>query len=1056
MSRRLCVAVCLATMLALVALLPATAVAQITRGAISGTVRDSSGAVIPGAAVTITNVATNATREAVTDQIGFYRVGALEPGTYRVVTELAGFGAVENLDIVVPSAREVTVDVELRPAGLGEAVTVTAEVTSAQLNKTNATIGNVLNARAIENLPLPGGRNINNLVLSAPNVSSSNVGQGTYTVNGQRPRNNNYMIDGSDNNDISVTIATSQLVPESVAEFQLMTNPYSVEFGRNSGGQINVITKSGSNNFRGDVWDYYTSSNFYSLTNIEKASGLEKPARYNRHQAGVNAGGPIARNRLFFYGLYQYDPQRPGSAPGATVRIPTPAGFAVLNSNAVPLGPNQTAASRQAVLQRIGFLQDVHAQNLAYRNIVNQLVNGVPIETAQVNVPRVIPSTYKTYLARGDYRMFNADNLTVRYSFNDRNDTDQVSNWQQFGSLFAGSQALKDGNLAASHTRVFAANMLNEARFSWVRRDLDFPENDPTSPTATISGLFTIGGLSNFPQYRITDTFQFSDTLTWTRTRHTLKFGADVRYNRADNGSAFDSKGTFGFNNLQDYMNNFAATYAQALQTSSWFATQWQNSFFVQDDFRVTPELTLNLGLRYEISTVPLGMFGATDPESLSVLVPGPVKRDTNNFAPRAGFAWSPRSQNRLLGDGLTVLRGGFGMGYDVLFYNLLTVNGSNYPRIATYTAQNVQNVYPNLQAGSATPVFNPLNTWVNSAENTENPESRYWSLSWQRQLNDYVFEIGYSGSRGYKGINQIQPNPAILTEAQAALVRATQNAAAIPSVQARRVNPSIGGRVLIPATVGPGGNDVEARSEYNAVYFSANKRLSRGLQFGGSYTYSRLYSNNDASLGEGGTDGSSQRPQDMFDYAAEWSRSQYDRPHRGTIHYLWEIPGPRTGVLGAVLGGWQITGVTAGQSGRPFTIWTGVDSNGDGNVGSDRPNINPQGSITWSSDRSSFTNNNYFVVPLGTNNLPLANSLGNGNAPRNSLRGAPLWNTDLSMMKRFDLGFSRLTVRADVFNAMRMSNYGIPVVNMASASFGQNTNNYGRRSMQFSAKVSW
>lgn len=1028
-----------------------TATAQVTLGAISGTVRDQSGAVTPGATVTVTNVGTNASRTVVTNDVGFYRVGSIPPGSYTVVTELAGFATVENKGIAVRAASEVTIDVSLSPAGIGEAVTVTAEAVSAQLSKSSATISTIITNRAVEELPLAGGRNLNNLILTAPNASSTS-GQGTFAVNGQRPRNNNYMIDGADNNDISVTISTTQLPPEAVQEFQLLTNPYSVEFGRNSGGQVNVITKSGTNTFRGDAWDYYTTEKLYSLNNIEKASLLTKPAEYRRHQAGANLGGPVVRDRLFFYGLYQRDLQRPGATPGGTIRIPTAAGYAALQT--VPLGTGQTTTSRSAVLQRISFLPDVYAQGVAFRNLTNTLVNGVSIETGQTNVNITAPSTYDTYIGRGDYRFSVSDTVMARYSLSRREDTNAISNCA-FGPLFCGSQDLKDTNVASSYTRILSPSVLNEFRFSWTRRDLAFPENDPASPTATISGLFTIGGASNFPQGRLTDSFQFANMTTFSKGRHTVKIGADIRYNKADNESAFDSKGTFGFNNLQDYMNNFAATFAQALQTSSWLAKQWQNSFFIQDDFRITPSLTVNMGLRYEMSDVPLGMFGATDAESLGVLVPGPVKRDTNNWAPRVGFAYSPRSENKLIGDGRTVLRGGFGMGYDVLFYNLLTVNGSNYPRIATYSVQNQQNVYPNLIQGSASPIFNALNTWTNSAENTENPESRYYSLSLQRQMGDFLFEVGYSGSRGYKGINQIHANPAVLTPAQIATVLSTLSSASIPSVQSRRIFPAIGNRTLIPAYEGPGGNDVEARSQYNAVYFSANKRFSKGFQFGGSYTYGRWYSNNDASLGEGGTGQSSQRPQDMFNYEAEWSRSNFDRPHRFTVNYVVEIPGPKTGVLGAVLGGWQLSGVTQTQSGPTFTIFTGVDSNGDGNTGSDRPNVG-SGSLSWDSARSSFTNSGYVTVPLGTNGLPLANSLGNGTLGRNSERGAGFWNTDVSLMKRFNVGFGKLMVRADVLNALNQDNYGAPVSSMTSLSFGQNTNNWGRRSVQLSGKWSF
>ena len=278
--------------------------AQITRGGIVGTVRDSSGGLVPGAAISAISTATNATRTAQTDTQGFFRIDALEPGTYDVVVELAGFTRVANRGVAVRTASDTSIDVVLQPSGVAAEVTVTAERTRLPLNRVSPTIATTIDARAAVELPLADGRNINNLVLTVPNTSLT-TGQGTYAINGQRSRNNNYMVDGSDNNDVAATIATSQIVPESVAEFQVQTSPYSVEFGRNSGAQVNVITKSGTNSFRGDAWDYWTGSKFYSLDNLEKASGLTEPAKYTRHQAGGAVGGPILRDKTFFFGLYQ-------------------------------------------------------------------------------------------------------------------------------------------------------------------------------------------------------------------------------------------------------------------------------------------------------------------------------------------------------------------------------------------------------------------------------------------------------------------------------------------------------------------------------------------------------------------------------------------------------------------------------------------------------------------------------------------------------------------------------------------------------------------------------
>ena len=630
-----------------------------------------------------------------------------------MVVELAGFTRVNTQGVAVRTASDTSIDVVLQPGGVAAEVTVTAERTMLPLNRVSPTIATTIGARAVVELPLANGRNINNLVLTVPNASST-TGQGIYAINGQRPRNNNYMVDGSDNNDVAATIATSQIVPEAVAEFQVQTSPYSAEFGRNTGGQINVITRSGTNRFSGDLWEYWTGSQFYSLDNLEKASGLTEPAKYNRHQAGGAVGGPVLRDKLFFFGLYQADPQRTGRGQARQ------SGFrrtqATGRCRTCRSGPASRHRAGRRSFKKSHSFRTFTRQNSSFRNVSTTAVNGVPIETGQTNLDIVDPSTYHSALGRADYRLGRADNITVRYSLNNRKDENAVSNLQ-FGSLFAGNQTLIDSNLAASNTHILSSRMLNEFRFSLVRRNLDFPENDPTSPTATVSGLFQIGGDANFPQWRVTNAYQFSDTVTWALPGHSVTFGTDLRYNHVDNESASNLKGTFTFNSLQDYMNNTAFRLQQQLQTAGWQATQWQTFWFVQDDLRVRPDLTLNLGLRYELSEVPLGMLGATDPQSLSVLVPGPAKMDRNNWAPRVGFAWSPNSTNAFLGDGKTVVRGGFGLGYDVIFYNLLVVNASNYPRVVSIDVNNVDNRYPNLLTATASPEFDPLAPYTNSPE---------------------------------------------------------------------------------------------------------------------------------------------------------------------------------------------------------------------------------------------------------------------------------------------------------------------------------------------------
>ncbi len=1074
--------------------------AQLTRGAITGTVRDESGAVVPGATVRATSVGTNVTRESTTDESGFYRLGALDPGAYSIEVEKTGFTKAENRNLQVNTATEVTFDVDLTVGNVAETVDVTAQAEAITLNKTNATVGTTIETRRVVELPLGATRDVNSLALLSPNVFSA-PGSSGISANGQRARNNNFTVDGSDNNDITVTISTVPVIAESVDQFQIQTNPYSAENGRNSGAAINVTTKSGTNQFRGSVWDYYRGSDLNALDNIEKRT-LTRPSRFNRNQFGFNIGGPIyflnfgeggptiydGRDRTFFFYLFQGDRTRTGAQQGGTIRIPTPAGFAALNNVSLraplvtPTGtiPGQTVASRQAVLQQLSFLQSIYAQNPSFTNLANVCVNpispitptnpcpgGSLIQTGQTNIGISQPVNAYNHTFRFDHKITDNDNLTVRY-INNKSDSLNAASNLNFGDIFSGNVSLKDQNLAISETHVFSPSLINEFRFSYIGRELNFPENAPERSTVTIGGLFTFGGASNFPQSRITDFYQFADTLTYTAGKHTFKFGADIRRNLFDNFSGFDVKGTFGFTNLQDFLNNNAATFAQASSAADFLAKQTQQFYFVQDDWRITPSLTLNLGLRYETANIPFGFFGTTDPQQNAALIPRPVKSDKNNFAPIFGFAYSPRFEGdglmgRLFGDGLTVIRGGFRTAYDVLFFNILTVNAGNFPFTTTTSQTNVVDVFPNLAPPTSTPVFNPLALFVNSPEDLKNPESYLYSLSVQREIaRQFVLEVGYTGSRSINQINQLQLNPSILTEAQRQTVLTTGNANSIPSAQARRILPQFGSRIQIAST---------AQATYNAGYISLKKRFSNNLLFDIAYTRSKLLSNNDESLGVGAiTAGSPQIPQDFNNYAVEKSVSAFDRPHRFVANFLYEVPLPEflenNAFTKFLFGGFQTSGIFTYQSGQPFTILTGVDSNGNGTAG-DRPNFNPNGIFTpdpVTGGLRSFTSplvGGRFQVPLGTNGLPLANSLGSGNLGRNTLRAEGFYNTNFSVAKRFVLPFGggerhNVLIRADFLNAFNQDNYGIPVNNMNSVDFGRNLNNFGNRSITLSAKYNF
>lgn len=1046
--------------------------AQMTRGVISGTVRDENGAGVPGAQVTITSNGSNLTkREAITDDQGFFRVAALDPGDYTVVVEKQGFQKNENRRVTVKAAGEVTFDSALKIGNVAATVDVTAQTEAIFLDKTSPSIGLTATAKQAVELPLGAARNVNNLALLSPNAFSA-PGSTGISVNGQRARNDNFTIDGSDNNDISVTLSTVPVVPEAVQEFQVQTNPYSVEFGRNSGAQINVITRGGGSKYHGEGFEYYRGSRLNALDNIENQNGLTRPSRFNRNQFGFDLGGPVklphfgeggkvfsydGRDRTFFFYLFQGDLTRTGANLQGSIRIPTPAGFAALST--LPLRAGQSAASRAAVLNSLAFLNSAYALNPVFRSISNTTINGVAIQTALTNLPAIQPTNIYNHTLRVDHRLTNDDNLTFRFITNKPKNINQISN-TQFGSLFAGDQVINDNNIAISETHVFSPKLLNEFRFSFVRRNLQFPEHDQKTPSTTITGFFSIGGASNFPQGRIQNSYQFSDTASMQQGRHAFKFGADIRRIQLFNLAAFDSKGTFSFANFQDFLNNRATFFQQALQTATFDARQTQQFYFAQDDIRVTPSLTINLGARYEYSSVPFGFFGATDPQSLAALVPGPVRPDKNNWAPGVGFAYSPHVKsgllNKVFGDGTGVLRGGYRIAYDILFYNLLTVDASNFPRVVVPRIDNATDQFPNLVPVTGSAVFDPLATYVNTPSDAKTPYSQLYSLSYQREIHrNYILEAGYTGSRSIDQVNQLQANPAILTAAQAATVASTGSTTSIPSVQARRVVPQWGSRVLIATT---------AQATYNAGFVTLNRKLSRGLQFGVAYTFGKLFSNNDESLGVGAiTTGSPQIPQDFRNIKAERSKSAFDRTHRFVANYIYEVPTPgfakSNAILKRVFGGWEISGITTRQSGQPFSIVTGVDSNGNGS-GGDRPNFNPSGQIIADPNtgnlRTFTTTGTPFFVPRGSNGLPLNFSLGNGSLGRNTYRAPGLRNTDLSVSKRikFDEAGREFIVRADFLNAFNQDNYGIPVNSLNSADFGKNLNNFGTRTITLGAKL--
>lgn len=1053
--------------------------AQLTRGFVSGVIRDPSGAVIVGAHVRIINKATNEARQAISNQVGVYRFVALEPETYTLEFSAPGFQTRRVDNVRVGPAQEVVLDETLAIRGEAVVIEVMESPPETGLARATPTIEKTLYTAFLASAPLTAAsRDVSRLALLTPTVTRG-PGFTEISANGQRTRQNNFLIDGTDNNDLTVTFPSVRMIPEAVGEFQVQITPYSAEYGRNTGAQISILTPRGSNTLHGEVWDYYRGNWMEPVSLLNKQNGLKETPRFVHNQTGASLGGPVRRDRTFFFGLLETNRRReaPDARNAQPAVVPSPAGFAALAT--VPLGSDQTPQSRQAVLNALAFLPDVYKSISAYQNLTSQVINGVPIQVGTIRIPLARRQNSWYGVERLDHRLTEKDNLSYRYIFDKRSDPNTASNLQ-FGSRFAASAETFIQNHALSHTHIFGLNLVNEFRFSYGRNHLDYPENDPNSPTVQISGAFTFGGASNFPQGRISNTFQWQNITTYMFGRHSLKFGADIHRNRLFNLTTTDWKGTWTFLSLADFINNRAFSLRQTVTDASYDARQINLYYFFQDDFKVTRNLTFDLGLRYEYSGVPFGFFGAATPEIAAAGVPLPAKPDKNNWAPRFGFAYSPSppegGKRWLWGDQRTVFRGGFGIAYDVLFYNILSITASNYPRVVrsqTFQPQTI-NLFPILAPKDTTiPPFSPLTPFANTPTDIQNATTSFWSFSIQRQLShSHLFEIGYTGNRSYHLLRQGERNPGTLTEAQG---RAVILGGTAPPLQGRRVNPAWGSRATIEST---------ALGAYHAFFLRLDRKMANGLLLGANYTWSANFSDNDEPLPIGDIVLSSpQVPQNFFDYRNEWSRSAFDRPHRFVVHYLYEIPGfslagMANSFLKHIFSGWQISGFSEWQSGKPFTVQTGVDSGGSGVPVGWRPDYNPAGIITKDPAENDFRTftvpvvGGIFISPttlacdLSKNPnwgkcLPLANSMPfGGNLGRNTFRGPIFSNWNFSLSKTFTISERlKLRLRSDWFNLWNHRNFGNPVATInppasSPAPFGTNTTDPGGRSMLLGVKV--
>jgi outer membrane receptor protein involved in Fe transport len=1012
---------------------------QSSNGTIAGLVVDKSGAAIPDVNVEVVSSERGGEpRATTTDSSGSFRVEALLPGKYVVAIKKAGFAELKVSDVEVKASLTSTVNGTLEVAG--QAATILVEASAGQeLQTQSGDLSANLSATEIHELPI-NSLNPISLVLTQAGVQDGN-GRGisngvNFSVNGNRPRANNFLIDGQDNNDNSIAGQAFQPTNlEAISEVTILTNSYGAEYGRGGGSVTNVIYKGGSNTFHGSAWELATNSDLASVPHEDKFAGVNTNPVQVENTFGFSFGGPIKKNKLFAFGSSQWDRLR-STNNGSTILAPTANGVSVLQ------GLN--SANANFLLAAFNGLVASTASKSVALGSVNGGADRGSVEFGPVQRSGISEaSNDRQWDVRLDFNATDRDTLFARYFRDDSALTPDLFNFPRQLQPFDSQQGGPSQSFAGGWTHTLSSKVVNEFRASYTNIGFSFGPTGATAanplfntPQITIAGISssfpfpTLGFPSNLPQGRAHRTYQYQETLSYTVGRHTFRGGADVTHLAVVDSIPFNSRGTITFQTagasdttscgtigctgLANFVDNFTGPSGAISKVfGSPLLKPFTTSYspYIQDTWRMKENFTLTLGLRYEYWGTPenvllfpaidpkltFGLAGVSFPKSYSF----PQPADRNNFGPRIGFAYTPKFGHHI-GDGKTVIRAGYGIFYDGLFTNILDNTGGTSPNAVggTLTGTASQNSGRGLAnatglLNSVTSTLNPLATVNSISGNLRNPETHQWNLDIQKEFRGgFVFTAAYVGTRGeHLFVNQ-QFNPGVF---------------GTPIV---RMNPAFGS-----VTVRTNGAD----SIYHGGQFTLDRKFSRGLLFRAAYTYSKLI--DDAS--EVFTiSNQTANSQNTFNQGGDRGPSLYDRRHRLVLTYVWDLPKiHRSGIgwtaLKALANDWEWTGFATFQSGVPETIITGSDNNGDLIPGNDRPNVvNPS-------------------LPAGDFNRYAPNAKGQlGNLGRNTYFGPNEQFWDTAVVRRIPLGFREghaLTLRAEFFNALNHANEGLPALNLTA-----------------------
>lgn len=1010
-----------------------TSPGQAISGDMVGTVLDKSGAAVPKANVEVQNVATGVKMTAVTNDRGEYRFSNLPVGAYNVTASAGGFSRTMLAGINIDLNRTIAVPITLQVGEVATTVEVRAAATA--IDTTTAQMQNSFDARQVQDLPIASiGLGVLNLALLNPGVASSGgVGAGTGpSVSGQRPRNNNFTIEGVDNNDKSVTGPLVSVPNDAVAEFTVLQNQFSPEFGHSSGGQFNQIVQSGTNAFHGRLYEYFRNRNLNAqdsyVARSQKAQGLTPfNTRYDNNRFGGQIGGPIVKNKLFFFTNHEYNPY--GTTTSSSACAPTAAGYTILDAqaSASTINANNYGIMKQ-YLTPAG--QVAAAGSSCPASVV---VNGATVPVGDIGFSGARYENTYTTVNSVDFNPREADQLRFRYIYSK---FDMLYDAAQLPAFWT-TVPWRYHVITLSEYHTFNPNVSNEFRIGFNRfmndygipTDIKFPglAQFPNISLDDMNGV-NIGPDPNGPQWGIQNTYQLTDNLSWVKGKHSLKFGFEARKYIAPSHFVQRERGDYYWVDTQDYLLDLAPTDFGERSTGStnYIADQHAIYWFVNDEWRIRPNLTFNLGLRYEFTSVPAAL--ALQKLNAAASVPGLIEfgaptAQKKNFAPRIGFAYSPGSS------GNTSIRGGFGMAYDVLYDNLGTL--SLPPQLTgtcdvgtTQTSTCYWSDAAFLASGGlpltgAAPVFADVHeqrqATASFVPNQKLPYSYTWNLGVQHLFGkDYVAEVRYVGTRGI-GLpvqnrlnvqNIVTPNRFLPTYLQAPTQAELD---ALPLT----LDDLYGMSNYVPEWEAAGfdGSYVVGfmpwgKSIYHGLQTSLTRNFTNGLQFQVAWTWSHLQDNSTADVFS--TLLTPRRPQDFRNQNGDWSTSALDRRHRLTVAATYEVPffkGSSNWLAKNLIGGWTVMPAYTFQSPEMVTVQSAFDSNLNGDSWGDRTIFNPGGVLNTGSGITELTNSSGAVVAYLASN-PNAQYIRTGEGAlattgRNTLAMPHINNWDLTFMKK-------------------------------------------------------